>query len=116
MNEFLREAAKVAPSKQQLMWYDMGFYAFIHFGMNTFTDEEWGDGTESESLFDPKNLDCRQWVKVLCDAKIKGMILTAKHHDGFCLWPSKYTEHSVKNAPCKRDVVGVIYAGFRTAR
>ncbi len=106
MNEFLREAAKVVPSKQQLMWYDMGFYAFIHFGMNTFTDKEWGDGTESESLFAPKNLDCRQWAKALCDAKIKGMILTAKHHDGFCLWPSKYTEHSVKNAPCKRDVVG----------
>lgn len=105
MIDFLKEAAGVAPSPRQLMWYDTGFYAFIHFGMNTFTDQEWGTGKEPESLFDPKGLDCRQWARVLREAGIKGMVLTAKHHDGFCLWPSKYTEHSVKNAPCKRDVV-----------
>lgn len=105
MMDFLKEAAGVVPSPRQLMWYETGFYAFIHFGMNTFTDKEWGTGKEPESLFDPKGLDCRQWARTLREAGIKGMVLTAKHHDGFCLWPSKYTEHSVKNSPCKRDVV-----------
>lgn len=105
MVDYLREAAGVVPSKRQLNWYETGFYAFIHFGMNTFTDREWGDGTEPESLFDPKALDCFQWAEAVRDAGMKGMILTAKHHDGFCLWPSKYTEHSVKNSPCKKDVV-----------
>lgn len=115
MIDFLREAAQVVPSKRQLMWYDTAFYAFIHFGMNTFTDREWGDGTEPESLFDPTQLDCSQWASVLRDAGIRGMILTAKHHDGFCLWPSQYTEHSVKNAACKRDVVGEAASACRAA-
>lgn len=105
MIDFLKEAAGVVPSDRQLMWYDTGFYAFIHFGVNTFTDREWGDGTEPESIFNPEKLDCRQWAQTVRDAGMKGMVLTAKHHDGFCLWPSKYTEHSVKNSPCKRDVV-----------
>lgn len=105
MINFLKEAAGVVPSQRQLMWYGTGFYAFIHFGVNTFTDKEWGDGKEPESIFDPKKLDCRQWAQAVKDAGMKGMILTAKHHDGFCLWPSKYTEHSVKNSPCGRDVV-----------
>lgn len=105
MIDFLKEAAGVVPTRRQLMWYDTAFYAFIHFGVNTFTDKEWGDGKEPESIFDPKALDCRQWAQAIRDAGIKGMILTAKHHDGFCLWPSKYTEHSVKNSPCRRDVV-----------
>lgn len=105
MIDYLRKAAGVVPSRRQLAWYETGFYAFIHFGMNTFTDREWGDGTEPESLFDPKALDCIQWAEAVRDAGMKGMILTAKHHDGFCLWPSKYTEHSVKNSPCKKDVV-----------
>ncbi|HJA93211.1 MAG TPA: alpha-L-fucosidase, partial [Candidatus Eisenbergiella merdipullorum] len=102
---FLREAASVKPDERQLAWYEMGFYAFVHFGMNTFTDREWGTGKESEKLFDPKKLDCDQWVETIRNAGMKGMVLTAKHHDGFCLWPSRYTEHSVKNSPCRRDVV-----------
>lgn len=106
MIDFLKEAAGVVPSKRQLAWFDTGFYAFMHFGVNTYTDREWGDGTEDESIFNPEKLDCRQWAMTVREAGMKGMILTAKHHDGFCLWPSKYTEHSVKNSHCKRDVVG----------
>lgn len=105
MKSFLEEAARVKPSPRQLAWYDLGFYAFIHFGVNTFTDREWGIGGEPEGLFDPTELDCDQWVEAIKSAGMKGMVLTCKHHDGFCLWPSAYTEHSVKNSPCKRDVV-----------
>ena len=115
MIDFLREAANVAPSKRQLAWFDRKFYAFIHFGVNTFTDREWGDGTEPESIFNPEKLDCRQWARALSGAGMKGMILTAKHHDGFCLWPSRYTEHSVKNCPVKRDVVGEAAQACREA-
>lgn len=115
MIDYIREAAAAVPSKRQLLWYDTGFYGFIHFGMNTFTDREWGDGTEPESLFNPEKLDCAQWAQSLKEAGMKGMILTAKHHDGFCLWPSKYTEHSVKNSPCKRDVVGEAAKACREA-
>ena len=93
---YLKEAANVMPSERQLAWFETGFYAFIHFGVNTYTDREWGMGTEPESIFNPVKLDCRQWARTLKEAGIKGMVLTAKHHDGFCLWPSKYTEHSVK--------------------
>ena len=106
MIDFLKEAANVVPSGRQLAWFDTNFYAFIHFGVNTFTDREWGQGTEPESVFNPVKLDCRQWAKTLKEAGMKGMVLTAKHHDGFCLWPSRYTEHSVKNSPVARDVVG----------
>ena len=105
MEKFLQEAVSVVPSKRQLAWFDMGFYAFIHFGVNTFTDSEWGTGDEPESIFNPEKLDCDQWVRAIKAAGMRGMILTAKHHDGFCLWPSEYTEHSVKNSPLGIDVV-----------
>jgi len=89
------------PSERQLLWHEMEFYAFVHFNMNTFTDIEWGTGGESPELFNPSELDCRQWARVCKEAGMKGIILTAKHHDGFCLWPSEFTEHSVKNSPWK---------------
>ena len=92
---------KVVPSQKQLNYQSMEVVGFIHFNMNTFTDKEWGYGDESPALFDPKKLDAEQWVKAAKDAGIKELILTAKHHDGFCLWPSAYTEHSIKNSPYK---------------
>ena len=105
MKDFLKAAGHVVPSQRQMDWFDVNFYAFVHFGVNTFTDREWGDGTEPESIFNPAKLDCDQWVAAAKSAGMKGLVLTAKHHDGFCLWPSKYTEHSVKNSPFKGDVV-----------
>ena len=92
---------KAVPSERQLTYEKMEFFCFIHFTVNTFTGSEWGDGKEDVSIFNPTELDARQWVKAAKDAGMKGLILTCKHHDGFCLWPSKYTEHSVKNSPYK---------------
>ena len=93
--------ATPVPNDRQLEWYRREKTAFFHFGINTFTGNEWGDGTDSPSLFNPTELDCRQWIKALKDAGFTAAILTAKHHDGFCLWPSKYTEYSVKSSPYK---------------
>jgi alpha-L-fucosidase len=81
--------------------YEIGKKAFFHFGVNTFTNLEWGDGKESAKIFDPTDVDVRSWIRGVKAAGFKMAILTAKHHDGFCLWPSKYTEHSLKNSPYK---------------
>jgi alpha-L-fucosidase len=86
------------PSERQLAWHQMEYYMFVHFTVNTFTNNEWGFGNEPETVFNPSELDCRQWAKVARDAGMKGIIITAKHHDGFCLWPSAFTEHSVKKS------------------
>lgn len=83
------------PSAVQLEWSNMEFYLFTHFGPNTFTDLEWGKGTEPEDMFNPTKLDCGQWCRIAKDAGAKGIIITAKHHDGFCLWPSKFSTHTV---------------------
>ncbi|HOQ05081.1 MAG TPA: alpha-L-fucosidase [Anaerohalosphaeraceae bacterium] len=97
-----QKLVSVVPSERQYAWqrkHDV--YAFIHFGPNTFTGREWGTGTESPSVFHPTALDARQWARALKSAGMTMAVLTVKHHDGFCLWPSRYTEQSVKNSPWK---------------
>ena len=96
------------PNENQLRWQDMEMYAFIHYSMNTYTDEEWGFGNEDLKLFNPSDLDCRQWARVCKQAGMKGIIFTAKHHCGFCMWPSAYTEYSVKNTPWKNGKGDVV--------
>ena len=89
------------PTKQQLAWHEMEFYLFVHFGPNTFTDKEWGHGDEPEDVFNPSELDCRQWARIAKAAGAKGIIITAKHHDGFCLWPSNFSMHTVRESKWK---------------
>ena len=96
------------PTENQLRWQDMEMYAFIHYSLNTYTDQEWGFGNEDPKLFNPSDLDCRQWARVCKQAGMKGIIFTAKHHCGFCMWPSKYTEYSVKNSPWKNGQGDVV--------
>ena len=106
--------SRLVPTPQQLEWQQMEFTAFLHFGMNTFTGNEWGSGKESPELFNPSELDCEQWVKALKDGGFKMALITAKHHDGFCLWPTATTEYSVKNSPWK-DGKGDVVRELRDA-
>lgn len=106
---------EAVPTARQIAYESMEFFCFIHFTVNTFTGREWGDGTEPESIFNPTELDAKQWAKTAAEGGMKGLILTCKHHDGFCLWPSKYTKHSIKNSPYKNgkgDIVAMTANAF----
>ncbi|MEP7267818.1 MAG: alpha-L-fucosidase [Saprospiraceae bacterium] len=96
------------PTVNQMKWQEMEYYAFIHFSINTYTDMAWGYGNEDPKLFNPVQLDCRQWVRICKEAGMKGVIFTAKHQRGFCLWPSQFTDYSIKNIPWRNGKADII--------
>lgn len=98
----------IVPNRRQLLIQEMKYYAFVHYTVNTFTNKEWGNGKESEQVFNPTGQNTDQWCAAIRDAGMKGVILTCKHHDGFCLWPTKTTEHSIKNSPYKNGKGDVV--------
>ena len=106
-SELRRKASTVRPSPRQVRWQRQELTAFVHFGPNTFTGLEWGTGLDDPAVFDPSALDCAQWAKALAAAEFRSVILTAKHHDGFCLWPSRYLEHTVAASPYPRRCRGL---------
>ncbi len=107
-DEEVKRYISITPSQRQLEFMKLEYYNFIHFGINTFTNREWGDGKEDISIFNPKKLDTDQWCRVLKSTGSKGIIITAKHHDGFCLFDTKYTEHNVMNTPFGKDIVRML--------
>ncbi len=110
-----QNAQNPLPSAAQLKWHENNFYLFMHFGPNTFTHKEWGDGKEKSEVFNPQQLDTDQWCRIAKNAGAKGVIITAKHHDGFCLWPSKYSTHTVRESGFNRDVLAELSASCKKA-
>ncbi|MCL2864221.1 MAG: alpha-L-fucosidase [Lachnospiraceae bacterium] len=111
MTNLEERLVQVVPSERQIKFQELEFYSFVHFTVNTYTGREWGDGTEDPSIFNPVKFDADQWVDAIDAAGMKGLIFTCKHHDGFCLWPSSYTEHTLANSPYKGgkgDIVAAV--------
>ena len=115
---FAQEKFGPTPTKQQLAWHEKEFYLFMHFGPNTFTNLEWGKGSEDPNIFNPTQIDCNQWVSIAKASGAKGIIITAKHHDGFCLWPSQYSKHTVRESKWmdgKGDVIKMLSEASKKA-